>query len=506
MFEKKRRGSVTIFSALALMLTASFLFALLEAGRVYGLNTYADMLTELSMEAVFAEYQPGLWDTYELLALDGAYGGESFSMDRVTGVLRQRAEKNLRKQSGNFLFKLRLEQLVPEEYLMLTDGEGNVFLHQVSEYMKQNLPLELAESIYERYLNGKNIEDKQDEEDSVANAQNAIEAAKEEQLLEDNVAADEMEQGKPEVSGKPDISDADDVPDNPLELVLELKKNAILGMTVGDPEKISSKKICSDSCLLERKCEKGTMSCDMDINWYDRILVLEYLDKYFYNYEKPKEDHALSYEMEYVLCGRKEDRDNLEGMVNRLLLVREASNVIHIVSDAEKRNQAFLMAEALAGFTGNPAIVKVVQIGIMAAWAYLESILDVRALLQGDKIALVKNREQWTLQMGYVLESFQNTVKAKNCQDGLTYGDYLKQFLFFTSDKEIAYRMMDIMEQNIRLIPACQNCRMDQMICQMTYRIQYGADSCFSRLSVIGHSSDSSYLFWNRKNISYDVG
>ena len=45
--------------------------------------------------------------------------------------------------------------------------------------------------------------------------------------------------------------------------------------------------------------------------------------------------------------------------------------------DAGKLSSATAMATSLAGFTGNPAIIKVVEIGIVAAWAYVESILDI---------------------------------------------------------------------------------------------------------------------------------
>ncbi len=47
--------------------------------------------------------------------------------------------------------------------------------------------------------------------------------------------------------------------------------------------------------------------------------------------------------------------------------------------------QSETIAAALAGFTGNPAIIKTVQIAVVGAWAYIESIQDIRALLMGGK-------------------------------------------------------------------------------------------------------------------------
>ena len=40
------------------------------------------------------------------------------------------------------------------------------------------------------------------------------------------------------------------------------------------------------------------------------------------------------------------------------------------------------------GASVNPAIIEAVKYGILAAWAYVESVLDIRALLDGDKIKI----------------------------------------------------------------------------------------------------------------------
>lgn len=74
------------------------------------------------------------------------------------------------------------------------------------------------------------------------------------------------------------------------------------------------------------------------------------------------------------------------------------------------------MAEALAGFTGNPAVVRLVQTGVIAAWAYVESILDIRALLAGDKIALIKTETQWTAQFGSLAAAFEDGKRQKTAK------------------------------------------------------------------------------------------
>ena len=175
----KKRGSITVFAALSFSLIASVLFSLLELARVYELDAYAGMTSSLAIESVCAEYQPKLWEDYHLLGLDGAYGGTEFSIDHVTGVLSARIATNLTLSGdGSRIMGLEHEKSTPKAYQLLTDGEGDVFLHQVSEYMRENLPAEMIQILYDRYQENKSVEDSQQVESSVEDAQTAIDEAK----------------------------------------------------------------------------------------------------------------------------------------------------------------------------------------------------------------------------------------------------------------------------------------------------------------------------------------
>ena len=148
----RKRASITVFSALAFALVASFLMALLEAGRVYQIQTYADMKSTLALESVCAEYQPVLWEEFHLLGLDGAYGGDIFSMDHVTAVLRERLDRNLDVDgAGGSILQVTLAGAEPVAYRLMTDQEGSVFLHCVAAYMKQNMAMETIRALQERY-------------------------------------------------------------------------------------------------------------------------------------------------------------------------------------------------------------------------------------------------------------------------------------------------------------------------------------------------------------------
>ena len=67
--------------------------------------------------------------------------------------------------------------------------------------------------------------------------------------------------------------------------------------------------------------------------------------------------------------------------MNKLLLLREGVNFVYILADGEMRHSAELLAAAIAG--GAPGVTTALTAALLAAWAYGESLLDVRILLAG---------------------------------------------------------------------------------------------------------------------------
>lgn len=478
-FDMKVRGSMTVFAALLFMLVASLLFALLEAARVNTLEAYADMTSELALESVFAEYQPGLWKDYHLLCLDGAYGGVTFSEEYVTGVLSTRIRTNLDTQGdGSRIMELAHVSALPEGYQLLTDGDGRVFLHCISDYMQENLPFIAAQSLYERYAGGQAVGEDSPVESSVWNAKQTLDDA---QIQNTSRVHEE----------------------NLFDTVWTSKQNFVLGMVVEDVESLSTRQIMLSDCLQNRVMQHGTQTQMPEVGWYDRILVMEYADSHFSDYSTAQKEGALAYELEYVVCGKAGDRENLEAVVERLLLAREAANVIHIMLSQEKRLAVSEAAVALAGATANPAVVKAVEYGLIGAWAYVESVLDIRALLCGDKIALIKGEKQWTSSLMNLPQIIEGSMRAADCEDGWSYQDYLKSFLLVMAEKNLAYRMMDVMEQNMRRIDAYRNCRMDHMISAVSYTITYEAGPLFWDFSVLPHNDVGRLQYQTMQSFSY---
>ena len=70
--------------------------------------------------------------------------------------------------------------------------------------------------------------------------------------------------------------------------------------------------------------------------------------------------------------------------------------------------------------------------------------LDIRALLDGDKISLIKSEATWTSTIDNFPTLLSGWSKAKSCDaGGLDYKQYITSLLLFESGKTMAMRAMD---------------------------------------------------------------
>ncbi len=486
-----KKGSLTIFSAMCMMFVISALFVLLEAARVYGLNQYGEWKSEQGIEYAAAEYQPYLWSEYQLLMLDGGYGTEVFDIGKVTGRVRKAALDRTdytggrKNTAGADLFELQLSHIYEPEYVLVTDEAGTVFLDMLASYMEKKLPKQIAREVYEKFQNLEQVQKESPNiDEAIDKAQNSIEAAREDT---ENIDIPQMDE-------------------NPFEVVKEIKSTlnfSTIGFIIPDVETVSTKTIDFKKMIENRELQAGNTAYDSESDWYRKMLSVEYIMMHCSRYGKESEGHALDYELEFIIGGKNEDRKNLEEVINRLLLSRTAANISYLLSDAEKMADANAIAMTLAGFSGNPAIVKAVEIAIVGAWAFLEGVQDVRALLMGGKIALIKTAEQWTTNLFHLKESFHAASRAKECKNGWRYDQYLRQILFFMENKTLAYRMLNIMEQNLRATDEYKDCRMDDMIVSFNYRMEFSATPLFSTMSLIEPKRVKEIIIQKEKGISY---
>lgn len=191
-------------------------------------------------------------------------------------------------------------------------------------------------------------------------------------------------------------------------------------------------------------------------NLLNRVMVNEYCTMHFSDFstEEMAGQEAIKalYEVEYLLGGEDNDRDNLEDAVGKILAVREGLNLIHILLDGEKREEARALALVITGALGLAPLVDVTALFIMGVWALGESAADVKALLNGKKVPLFKSSGDWNLSLEQLLEmgKEQGRPEANDCENGFSYESYLKLLLLEEVPERKYYRMMDVIQMNLK--------------------------------------------------------
>lgn len=260
-----------------------------------------------------------------------------------------------------------------------------------------------------------------------------------------------------------------------LKQVQKLCQSGLLELVVPDGVKVS------DGSLETRELpsEGGDMTAGArGISLADHLIINEYCGRFFRSFPTKASENSesgetfftpgiegeggLAYELEYLIGGKKLDEDNLASVVSRLLAIREGLNMIHILSDSKKRQEAQNLALLITGVAGLSPLVFLTAFFIMSIWALGESLMDVRGLLAGRKVMILKAVEDWTLTLDeLVTMGREGEFGTGGGEKGLSYVSWLKILLFMDEIVCQEYRMMDLIQMNI--------CRM-----QKSFRMRRG--------------------------------
>ena len=188
------------------------------------------------------------------------------------------------------------------------------------------------------------------------------------------------------------------------------------------------------------------------------------------------EKSLLKYQIEYILAGKDTDWQNLEYVAKRLLRWREAANVIYILTDSAKIAEAEAMALALTAVALCPELAEPVKYTILFAWAYLESLQDVKTLLAGGRVPICKTSADWKTGIDGIM-NVKDSLTPDEGGRGLNYEEYLRIMLFLQEQDSRTLRAMDIMEMDIRRTAGNARFRLDA--CFDTYQAELSATSGF---------------------------
>jgi len=177
-------------------------------------------------------------------------------------------------------------------------------------------------------------------------------------------------------------------------------------------------------------------------------------------------NQPLSYEQEYLLCGQSSDRENLAKTVEKLLTIRGSMNLFCLLQSPEKRAEADTLAAAVSG--GNAPVKFILSFFILTMWAFGEAVLDVKGLLNGDRVPFWKQPNQWNVSLEKLLSlEFLKMIPVKSSEDGRDYQDHLRILFFLMKVETRNYRMMDVIQWNIR-----------------TMQEDFAVNDCFSEIEI----------------------
>lgn len=181
------------------------------------------------------------------------------------------------------------------------------------------------------------------------------------------------------------------------------------------------------------------------------ILVDEYCIQFFHDFLTP-EAKEVQYETEYLIGEKTTDEGNLKSVVTKILEIRTGINLAWLLSNPQKRQEADALAAMIAGVVGAAPLTAVISFFILSVWALGEAANDVKTLMHGGKVPLWKSEADWKLSLDQLLQmGREGSVATGSSQEhGMSYPAYLKLLLFMKDPKEKLYRIMDIMQMNIR--------------------------------------------------------
>ena len=234
------------------------------------------------------------------------------------------------------------------------------------------------------------------------------------------------------------------------------------------PESISGKEITNGKIIGSLPSSQGTDDSLLDSlgNYLSGIRNIRdvvdvgsnayiqsfYAKKHFGHALRVREDSYLEYEMEYILCGKKNDRANFYGTRNRIIALREALNFAYINTNQRMAEEALMAAELVAP---GPGAIPVQQ-AILAAWAFAESVNDYRLLIHGHPVPYIKDESTWAIKIESVIGNTEKGYIYTGEERGEYYDDYLFVMTFLLGENTRVLRIMDLIEIDMK-----KNCYKD---------------------------------------------
>lgn len=453
---------LTVWLALCLTLILSLFLVLIDGARRNGGRLQVKCVTDIGLQSILAEYHRELVKQYNIFAIDASYGSGTCSKENTENHLKAYLERNLSYEDillSQYLYRdffaLELKKAELQAVSLLTDKKGAVFREKAVEALGDDVGLGLLKDIQEwmRVIEVNGLDNGDTEKEK-----HELDAEVESY---DGIYVEEQK----------DVW----VPfyvDNPTAALEEKRRLGILKLVTEGEVQLSQRVLTSNSLIMKRM-QQGTFN-QGNIRLAgqsgleelaERFLFQEYLLKYMGRYGHEQEEDALKYQVEYLVAGKDSDVENLRSVAGRLCAVREAANALYLLSDSGKRGEAQLIAEVASALIWMPELAPVLEAVILLGWAFAESVYDVRSLLNGGRIPLIKDAESWHYSLSAAL--WGELREETGGGSGMSYADYLRIFMMLTDLDTLTGRAMNMVEADIRSTPGNGAFRLDGCVVRL---------------------------------------
>lgn len=459
---------LTVYLSLIFGVVLSLLFVLIGGAAAGAVRMQAELVADLGMDSVFAEYNRALLNQYQLFFIDASYGGKNGGIGMVETHLSDYMSRNMNPEKDLFLsgehtlLKLRNPYLEIDEASYASDENGMVWKAQAVHYMKAVYGGDLLSKVQEHMntvkSNGFNTKDVYDE--TAAKIQ-AFEEVLEQKEIQEFDTESEEGYSYQKVSGLFDTFAGEGL----LKLALPTG-HTVSGAVMDAGPYFSARK-------KNGKINQGTglhKGADKPDKLTDELIFGEYLIKLYGCYTQPKKEGLLQYQNEYILYGFNSDAANLRRSVEVLFALRAAANLSSLYADSVRKSEVDVISLIICSLLLSPELSNALSAIILGIWALAEAVADMHQLLNGGRVSLVKEHKEWSTSLTGILTG--NLHGNSTYNKGLSYQDYLRVFLGLMNKEQKVTRSLDIVEMDLRQTEGNSYFRIDRCIDYM--KVNFG--------------------------------
>ncbi|MBR5509771.1 MAG: hypothetical protein IKV59_06940 [Lachnospiraceae bacterium] len=449
---KKQNGGITVWLALSFLVFLGLYQVCLQSVWKQSQRQQAEQAAEAGIFSLLSEYEPHLLEDYDLFYVDTSFRSGIEKQDELCSHLWKFIDMNLKNSLEQPMYGLQLEGVNVTDLVRATDGNGMAFYQQAVRIMKEKRGVSLAEDWLSLESWRKDADEK----------------------------AEKYERHCERYKGSVVNYEAEEEEEEPEEEAFTwdgLWENFTFSMAIPYDRILSKKEVFLDTAPSHRTLSIGSGSTKT-VGMLDRQWFISYLCEYLTHaqemLEQERETGYLDYQLEYIISGENSDSGNLEKVIRKLLLMREGINYTFLLSHPDYEDKAEVLAYLLAGLTGNKVLIKSVKHLILLGWAYGESLAEIRQLLGGYDLAMIKTEDHWQVSLSGLLTMIGNPgkydVQVKK-QEGMDYEDCMRIFLMLQSEQELAMRALDIIEGELQCKKGCENIHLDHCVEALTAQL-----------------------------------